>query len=134
MFKLLTKVFASWKGQPDAAPSAADPATPPPREEAREAVQAAPAAPAQVADRRGEGAAPAGPDVPPPAQVDGAREEEQIRVRAYYLAEAAGFPKGRSDEFWHQAAREVRGAAGRDRNGATPARHTAPREVESPGR
>jgi hypothetical protein len=33
---------------------------------------------------------------------------QKIRERAYFLAEAAGFPDGRADEFWHQAEREVR--------------------------
>jgi hypothetical protein len=34
--------------------------------------------------------------------------EEKIRLRAYLLAEAAGFPPGRADEFWQQAEREIR--------------------------
>jgi hypothetical protein len=32
--------------------------------------------------------------------------EERIRLRAYLLAEAAGFPEGRADEFWLQAEKE----------------------------
>jgi Protein of unknown function (DUF2934) len=35
-------------------------------------------------------------------------EEEKIRFRAYLLAEAAGFPTGRADDFWHQAEKEIR--------------------------
>jgi hypothetical protein len=34
--------------------------------------------------------------------------EEKIRVRAYLLAEAAGFPTGRADEFWLRAEKEIR--------------------------
>jgi hypothetical protein len=133
MFKLLTKVFAAWKRQPGTAPPAADAATPPARAEVREA---APAAPAPVADSRKEETAPARPGVPPPVslpgEVDGGWEEEQIRVRAYFLAEAAGFPDGREAEFWHQAAREIRGARG-SRNGPTATPHPASREVRLPG-
>ena len=33
--------------------------------------------------------------------------EEKIRFRAYLLAEAAGFPAGRADEFWHQAEKDI---------------------------
>jgi len=33
--------------------------------------------------------------------------EERIRFRAYFLAEAAGFPEGREDEFWFQAEKEI---------------------------
>ena len=45
-----------------------------------------------------------------PAQSPNNRDpqEERIRYRAYLLAEAAGFPDGRADEFWHQAETEVR--------------------------
>jgi hypothetical protein len=32
--------------------------------------------------------------------------EESIRLRAYFLAEAAGFPAGRADDFWLQAEKE----------------------------
>jgi len=35
-------------------------------------------------------------------------QEDRIRLRAYLLAEAAGFPAGRADEFWYQAAKEIR--------------------------
>src|SRR5207245_608750 len=35
-------------------------------------------------------------------------QEDKIRFRAYLLAEAAGFPPGRADEFWHQAEKEIR--------------------------
>ena len=38
--------------------------------------------------------------------------EEKIRVRAYVLAEAAGFPSGRADDFWHQAEKEIRSGRG----------------------
>jgi hypothetical protein len=137
MFKLLAKVFASWRGRPDTAPQAADAATPPAGAGAPEPAQAAPAPPAPAADSREGERAPARPDVSPPAglpaDAGGDREEEQIRVRAYFLAEAAGFPAGRMDEFWHQAEREVRGAAGRDRNGAAPARRPAPGGLQVPG-
>jgi hypothetical protein len=34
--------------------------------------------------------------------------EEKIRCRAYLLAEAAGFPPGRADDFWRQAEKEIR--------------------------
>jgi hypothetical protein len=34
-------------------------------------------------------------------------QEERIRVRAYFLAEAAGFPEGRADQFWLQAEKEA---------------------------
>jgi len=34
---------------------------------------------------------------------------ETIRRRAYQLWERAGRPEGRSDEFWHEAAREIDG-------------------------
>lgn len=36
--------------------------------------------------------------------------EEQIRKRAFELWEQAGKPKGREDEFWQQAQRELQGA------------------------
>jgi hypothetical protein len=39
-------------------------------------------------------------------------QEERIRFRAYLLAEAAGFPDGRADEFWHQAEKEIRSGKG----------------------
>ena len=35
-------------------------------------------------------------------------QEDKIRIRAYLLAEAAGFPAGRADEFWIQAERDIR--------------------------
>jgi hypothetical protein len=35
-------------------------------------------------------------------------QEDKIRLRAYLLAEKAGFPAGRADEFWHQAEKDVR--------------------------
>ena len=34
--------------------------------------------------------------------------EDRIRCRAYLLAENAGFPEGRADEFWYRAEQEVR--------------------------
>ena len=34
--------------------------------------------------------------------------EGRIRCRAYVLAENAGFPEGRADEFWYRAEQEVR--------------------------
>jgi hypothetical protein len=34
--------------------------------------------------------------------------EDRIRRRAYLLAENAGFPEGRADEFWYRAEQEVR--------------------------
>jgi hypothetical protein len=34
--------------------------------------------------------------------------EERNRARAYLLAEAAGFPEGRAEDFWYQAERELR--------------------------
>jgi hypothetical protein len=40
-------------------------------------------------------------------------QEDRIRIRAYLLAEKAGFPPGRADEFWHQAEREIRSAKSR---------------------
>jgi hypothetical protein len=45
----------------------------------------------------------------PALAVDPAAREEQVRMRAYFLAEAAGFPDGRADEFWQQAEQEIRG-------------------------
>jgi hypothetical protein len=33
--------------------------------------------------------------------------EEQIRMRAYYLWEQAGDPKGTPDEYWEQARDEI---------------------------
>jgi hypothetical protein len=33
--------------------------------------------------------------------------EEQIRLRAYYLWEQAGDPKGMPDEYWEQARAEI---------------------------
>ena len=36
-----------------------------------------------------------------------ASREERLRIRAYYLAEAAGFPAGRANDFWYQAEREI---------------------------
>lgn len=33
--------------------------------------------------------------------------EEQIRIRAYYLWEQAGDPKGTPDEYWEQARAEI---------------------------
>ena len=49
------------------------------------------------------------------------RTEEQIRVRAHQLWEAAGSPEGREDEFWHEAERELKhGATGNpDENSST---------------
>jgi hypothetical protein len=35
--------------------------------------------------------------------------EDRIRVRAYFLAEAAGFPEGRAEEFWFKAEKEILG-------------------------
>jgi hypothetical protein len=40
-------------------------------------------------------------------------QEDRIRFRAYLLAEAAGFPAGRADEFWLQAEREIRSGKSR---------------------
>jgi Protein of unknown function (DUF2934) len=34
--------------------------------------------------------------------------EDQIRIRAHQLWEAAGSPEGREDEFWHEAERELK--------------------------
>ena len=48
--------------------------------------------------------------------------EADVRARAYDLWEAAGWPEGRGDEFWHQACAEiavVRGKASQD--GSEPA-------------
>ena len=44
------------------------------------------------------------------AQLSDGREslEDRIRCRAYLLAENAGFPGGRADEFWYRAEQEVR--------------------------
>ena len=43
----------------------------------------------------------------PPAN-DREALEDRIRCRAYLLAEKAGFPEGRADEFWFRAEQEVR--------------------------
>jgi hypothetical protein len=45
-----------------------------------------------------------------PGQLSGDRDslEDRIRCRAYLLAENAGFPEGRADEFWYRAEQEVR--------------------------
>ena len=43
---------------------------------------------------------------PVPAQ---ATLEERVRLRAYLLAEGAGFPEGRTEEFWHRVEEETRG-------------------------
>ena len=40
-------------------------------------------------------------------------QEDRIRLRAYLLAEAAGFPAGRADEFWHQAEKDIRSGSSR---------------------
>jgi Protein of unknown function (DUF2934) len=37
--------------------------------------------------------------------------EEQIRIRAHKLWEAAGGLEGREDEFWHEAEREFKDGA-----------------------
>jgi len=37
--------------------------------------------------------------------------EEQIRLRAHELWEAAGKPKGQEDAFWYQAEREIKDRA-----------------------
>ncbi|MFL9983726.1 DUF2934 domain-containing protein [Paraburkholderia sediminicola] len=34
-------------------------------------------------------------------------QEEQIRIRAYYLWQQAGDPKGTPDEYWEQARDEI---------------------------
>jgi len=36
---------------------------------------------------------------------------EEIRKRAYTLWERAGRPEGRSEEFWHEACRQIGGGA-----------------------
>ena len=53
------------------------------------------------------------------AQLFDGREalEDRIRCRAYYLAENAGFPEGRADEFWYRAEQEVRRGESRRRQG-----------------
>jgi hypothetical protein len=43
--------------------------------------------------------------------------EDRIRYRAYLLAENAGFPEGRADEFWYRAEQEVRRGESRRRQG-----------------
>ena len=43
--------------------------------------------------------------------------ENRIRCRAYLLAESAGFPEGRADEFWYRAEQEVRRGESRRRQG-----------------
>ena len=43
--------------------------------------------------------------------------EDKIRCRAYLLAEKAGFPEGRADEFWYRAEQEVRRGECRGRQG-----------------
>jgi len=50
-----------------------------------------------------------------PAQLSDGREplEDRIRCRAYLLAENAGFPEGRADEFWYRAEQDVRRGASR---------------------
>jgi hypothetical protein len=40
--------------------------------------------------------------------VMGSPTEERIRIRAYELWELAGQPRGRDDEFWYQAEKEIR--------------------------
>jgi hypothetical protein len=54
-----------------------------------------------------------------PAQLSDDREplEDRIRCRAYLLAENAGFPEGRADEFWYRAEQEVRRGDSRRRQG-----------------
>ncbi len=88
MFKSLTKALADWKGQREMA-----------KQRNQTAIATAPSA--QRATRANPSA---------PVQSSGNREpqENRIRFRAYLLAEAAGFPAGRADEFWHQAEKEIR--------------------------
>ena len=43
--------------------------------------------------------------------------EDMIRCRAYLLAENAGFPEGRADEFWYRAEQEVRRCESPQRQG-----------------
>jgi hypothetical protein len=87
MFKSLTEALTAWKGKRDMAKDRNQPT-----------VAAAPSA------QRSTKVAPSNP-----VQGFGNKEqlEEKIRVRAYLLAEEAGFPTGRADEFWLRAEREI---------------------------
>ena len=93
MFKSLKEAFAAWKGQ---------------RHMARESNQTGfgMAPPSQRTTRTD-------PSALFPSSSGKDPQEDKIRVRAYLLAEAAGFPAGRADEFWHQAEREIRPVRGR---------------------
>jgi hypothetical protein len=89
MFKRFAKAFKVWKGRrvmaTQQARKTATSATREPRWEAK-------------------GASLASEQV-------GSRDEsvnERIRKRAYLLAEAAGFPEGRAEEFWLRAEKEIR--------------------------
>ena len=86
MFKLFTEALAAWKGQRDMT-----------KESYETAFGTAPSV------QRGIRTSPS----------IGEPQEERIRFRAYLLAEAAGFPAGRADEFWHQAEKEIRSGKNR---------------------
>jgi hypothetical protein len=86
MLKLFTEALATLKGQRDMMKDRNQPSIAP---STQHAAKTAPAA--------------SFPNSDPKHSV-----EEKIRLRAYLLAEAAGFPSGRAEEFWHQAEIEVR--------------------------
>lgn len=87
MFKSLTEALAAWKGQRDMANTRTQTAAAAPS--AQRATKFSPSSPVQSSPNKEQ-------------------LEEKIRVRAYLLAEKAGFPSGRSDEFWLQAEKEIR--------------------------
>jgi hypothetical protein len=124
MLKALTKALAAWTGR---RPSEGQ-APPAPTPAAREASPAAKVIAAPEVQRGGKPEAPRPSNGSPPApavlrehKANPAPErpalpaevlEERIRVRAYFLAQAAGFPAGRSEEFWRQAEREIHSGNG----------------------
>jgi hypothetical protein len=65
-----------------------------------------PAVPASPAQRSTP--APFGPGAD-----DKKPQEDKVRFRAYLLAEAAGFPAGRAEEFWLQAEKDIRSGKSR---------------------
>jgi hypothetical protein len=55
---------------------------------------------------------PTVPAAPANASTDPGSQEERIRVQAYLLAQDAGFPDGRAEEFWRLAEEEIKGLRG----------------------
>jgi hypothetical protein len=86
MLKLFTEAFATWKGQ---------------RDMIKDRTQTSIAPSTQPAARTT-------PSISFPNSDPKQSVEEKIRFRAYLLAEAAGFPPGRAEEFWHEAEKEIR--------------------------